>query len=113
MTLVVRTAGDPMTVAAAVRAEARALDPQTPLFEAETLAAQGEVFTGALTRGSCEERITGTVKGNKVVFSVQGKSGGWEPFRHTYTGTLESPTRMSGTIELWEGSSGKWTATKK
>jgi len=113
MTLVVRTADDPMTVAAEVRAEARALDPQMPMFEAETLAAQGEVFTGKLSRGSGEERITGTVKGNKVVFRVEGKSGGWEPFKHTYTGAIESPTRMSGTIEFAEGSSGKWTATKK
>jgi len=113
MTLVVRTAGDPMTVAAAVRAEARALDPQMPVFEAETLVAPGEWFTGAFAHGSGEEKIIGTVKGNKVVFDVEGKSGGLEPFKHTYTGTLESPTRMSGTIEFGERSSGKWTATKK
>src|SRR5262249_7492139 len=112
MTLVVRTAGDPTSVAAAVQAEARALDPRMPMFEAETLATQGEVFTGSISRGA-GERVTGTVKGNKVVFSVEGKSGGWEPFKHTYTGTIESPTRMSGTIEFGEGSSGRWTATKK
>jgi predicted permease len=40
MTLVVRTAGDPTTVAAAVRREARALDPAMPMFEVETLATQ-------------------------------------------------------------------------
>ncbi len=40
MTLVVRTAGNPTTVAAAVRREARALDPQMPMFEAETLSTQ-------------------------------------------------------------------------
>ncbi len=40
MTLVVRTAGDPTTVAAAVRREARPLDPQMPMFEVETLATQ-------------------------------------------------------------------------
>src|SRR5262245_5757324 len=113
MTLVVRTPGDPMTVAAAVRAEARALDPQMPMFEVETLAAQGEVFTGALARGSGEEKIIGTVKGNKVVFSVEGISGGWEPFKHNYIGTVNSTTEMSGTIEFGEGSSGRWTATKK
>jgi len=112
MTLVVRTAGDPTSVAAAVQAEARALDPRMPMFEAETLATQGEVFTGSLSRG-VGERVTGTLKGNKVVFSVEGKSGGLAPFKHTYTGTIESPTRMSGTIEFGEGSSGKWTATKK
>jgi len=40
MTLVVRTAGDPTSVAAAVRREARAMDPAMPMFEVETLATQ-------------------------------------------------------------------------
>jgi putative ABC transport system permease protein len=40
MTLVVRTAGDPTSVAAVVRREARAMDPAMPMFEVETLATQ-------------------------------------------------------------------------
>src|SRR5262249_49883550 len=40
MTLVVRTAGDPNSVAVAVRREARAMDPDMPMFEVETLATQ-------------------------------------------------------------------------
>jgi predicted permease len=40
MTLVVRTASDPLTVAAAVRRETQAMDPQMPRFEIETLATQ-------------------------------------------------------------------------
>jgi predicted permease len=40
LTLVVRTAGDPTSVAAAVRREARAMDPAMPMFEVETLATQ-------------------------------------------------------------------------
>jgi predicted permease len=40
MTLVVRTSGNPMQVAAAVRREARTLDPAMPMFEVETLATQ-------------------------------------------------------------------------
>src|SRR5215831_4986174 len=40
MTLVVRTAGDPTSVAAAVRREAQAMDPAMPMFEVETLATQ-------------------------------------------------------------------------
>jgi len=40
MTLVVRTEGDPTTIAAAVRREARAMDPAAPMFEVETLAEQ-------------------------------------------------------------------------
>ncbi len=42
MTLVVRTAGDPTTVAAAVQREARALDNAMPLFAVETIATQIE-----------------------------------------------------------------------
>ncbi len=40
MTLVVRTAGDPTSIAAAARREARAMDPAAPMFEVETLATQ-------------------------------------------------------------------------
>ncbi len=40
MTLVVRTAGDPTSIAAAARREAQALDPAMPMFEVETLATQ-------------------------------------------------------------------------
>src|SRR5215472_12079553 len=40
MTLVVRTEGDPITVAAAVRRETRSMDPAMPMFEVETLATQ-------------------------------------------------------------------------
>jgi predicted permease len=40
MTLVVRTAGNSTSVAAAVRREARAMDPGMPMFEVETLATQ-------------------------------------------------------------------------
>ena len=40
MTLVVRTADDPMAVATSVRRETRALDPAMPMFEVETLATQ-------------------------------------------------------------------------
>jgi predicted permease len=43
MTLVVRTAGDNAPLAAAIQREARALDPQMPRFEVETLAAQLDV----------------------------------------------------------------------
>jgi len=42
MTLVVRTAGDPTTVAAAVQREARALDNAMPVFAVETVATQVE-----------------------------------------------------------------------
>jgi len=40
MTMAVRTAGDPTSIAAAVRREARAMDPAMPMFEVEPLATQ-------------------------------------------------------------------------
>ncbi|MGH9938483.1 MAG: FtsX-like permease family protein, partial [Blastocatellia bacterium] len=40
MTLLVQAVGDPVTLAAALQREARALDPVMPMFQAETLAAQ-------------------------------------------------------------------------
>jgi len=42
MTLVVRTIGDPTTVAAALQREARALDNAMPIFAVETIATQVE-----------------------------------------------------------------------
>src|SRR5262245_1614020 len=54
MTLVVRTAGDPLTVAAAVRRETQAMDPQMPRFEVETLAKQ-------ITASLSKERLLATL----------------------------------------------------
>jgi predicted permease len=56
MTLVVRTMGDPTPVVAAVRREARALDPAMPMFEVETLATQ---VAASLQR----ERLLATLSG--------------------------------------------------
>jgi hypothetical protein len=49
------------------------------------------------------------VKGNKVEFSVEVKN---KSVRVNYTGAIESPAKMSGTLEFPKGP-GKWTATKK
>ena len=81
--------------------------PQTFVFKQE-----GEKLTGTQSGGSSEPTVTGSVKGNKVVFSVEGKNRSGEPYKNTYTGTIESPTKMTGTVEFPKGP-GKWTATKK
>ena len=44
--------------------------------------------------GLGERQITGTVKGNKVVFGYEGKREG-QTLKITYTGTIESPTKMT------------------
>ena len=73
---------------------------------------EGEKLTGDSSGGFPEGKVTGTVKGNKVEFSVEGKNRSGESVRINYTGAIESPTKMLGTLEFPKGP-GKWTATKK
>jgi len=73
---------------------------------------EGEKLTGDSSGGFPEGKVTGTVKGHKVEFSVEGKNRSGESVRINYTGAIESLTKMSGTLEFPKGP-GKWTATKK
>jgi hypothetical protein len=70
---------------------------------------EGEKLTGDSSGGFPQGKVTGTVKGNKAAFTVEGKN---KSVRINYTGTIESPTKMSGSCEFPKGP-GKWTATKK
>ena len=71
----------------------------------------GEKLSG--TGGaSGEQKVAGTVKGNAVAFSVEGKNRSGEPYKNTYSGTIESANKMAGTCEFPKGP-GKWTATRK
>jgi len=54
MTLVARATGDPVSLAAALQREARALDPAMPMFQAETLAEQ-------LDASLAQERLVATL----------------------------------------------------
>jgi hypothetical protein len=71
----------------------------------------GEKLTGSQSSGSGEQKVTGTVKGNKVEFSVEGKNRSGETYKNTFTGTIDSPAKMTGTAEFPKGW-GAWTATK-
>jgi hypothetical protein len=73
---------------------------------------QGEKLAGSQSDGSGEPKAAGAVKANKVQFSVEGKNRSGDPYKNTFTGAIESPTKMSGACEFPKGS-GKWTATKK
>ena len=77
-----------------------------------TLKQQGEKLTGSQSDASGETKVTGTVKGDKVSFSSEGKNRNGDPYKNNYAGTIESPAKMSGTCEFPKGG-GKWTATKK
>jgi hypothetical protein len=54
------------------------------------------------------------VKGDKVAFSFDVVYPDKPSIKVSYTGTVESPTRMSGDVEyIGGGARGKWNATKK
>jgi len=73
----------------------------------------GEKLTGTLSGQSGEQKITGTVKGDQVVFSFDiTMRGQTQPSKVTYTGTIESPTKMTGAAEYPKGTV-NWSATKK
>ena len=72
----------------------------------------GEQLTGTQPGGGHVAQVTGSVKGDKVVFRVEGKDRNGEPFKNNYTGTIQSPTKMSGTAEFVKESA-TWTATKR
>jgi hypothetical protein len=73
---------------------------------------EGEKLTGTYNGPLGEQKVTGTVKGAEAVFGFEGTYND-RPIKATYTGTIESAARMTGTVEFNGGQRGKWTATKK
>ncbi|MEK6321088.1 MAG: hypothetical protein AABN33_05335 [Acidobacteriota bacterium] len=71
-----------------------------------------ENLTGSYDGPLGQYKVTGTVKDNKAVFGFEFTNEG-VTHKATYTGTLETDTKMSGTVEITDGPKGKWTATKK
>lgn len=73
---------------------------------------QGEQLTGTQSGElGGDHDITGTVRGNRVVFGFEAIHKG-QTLKFTYTGTIESATKMTGTLDMPKGP-GKWTAAKK
>ncbi|HSE36939.1 MAG TPA: hypothetical protein VLG74_06515 [Blastocatellia bacterium] len=71
-----------------------------------------ETLTGSYDGPLGQQKVTGTVKENKAVFGFEFTIEGVTN-KATYTGTIESATRMTGTVEFSGGRRGKWTATRK
>jgi len=71
-----------------------------------------EALTGSYDGPLGQHNISGSVKENKVVFGFEFTNEG-ETRKVSYTGTIESATKMSGTMEISGGPKGKWTGTKK
>jgi hypothetical protein len=57
--------------------------------------------------------VTGAVKGNKVVFGWEMKGNRGTTFTVAFKGTIESATKMTGTVGPPFCKDCNWTATKK
>jgi hypothetical protein len=75
---------------------------------------EADKLTGTYNGPLGEYKVTGTVTGVKAVFGFEFTQDG-DPGKATYTGTIESPTKMTGTVEFSgdKGSGrGKWVASR-
>ena len=73
---------------------------------------EGEKLTGTYNGPLGDHTVTGTLNGDKAVFSFEFTNDG-QTVKATYTGKVESPTKMTGIVEFSGDGQGKWTATKK
>jgi hypothetical protein len=75
---------------------------------------EADKLTGTYKGPLGELNVTGTVTDAKAVFGYEITRGG-ETVKATYTGTIESPTKMTGTVEF-SGNNvsdrGKWEAIR-
>lgn len=76
---------------------------------------EGENLTGTYEGPLGKADVTGTVKGNDIVFSIFVHTRG-QDVRITYTGKLQGPDKMKGTVRFGdnaEGGEGTWTGKKQ
>jgi hypothetical protein len=73
---------------------------------------EGEKITGTYSGPLGEQKVAGSVKGDKAVFGFEISRDG-ETIKATYTGTIESPAKMTGTVAFNDVALGKWTGTRK
>jgi hypothetical protein len=71
-------------------------DKLTTIF---VLKQEGDKLTGTYNSPLGQREVTGTVAGAKAVFGFDFTVKG-ETRKGTYTGNIESPTKMAGTLEL-------------
>jgi len=78
-----------------------------------TLKQDGEALSGHYSSETLGEAdLTGTVKAAAVVFTFTAQVQGFS-VPVSYSGTLESPTSMKGTLTITGVGEGTFTATKK
>jgi hypothetical protein len=74
---------------------------------------EGEKLTGTYSGPLGEQKVTGTVKGDKAAFGFEASRDG-ETIKAAYSASIESPSKMTGTVEFSGGNTrGTWTGTKR
>jgi hypothetical protein len=81
----------------------------TPTFNFKQ---EGEKLTGQYKGAFGEAPLTGTVKDNKIEFSLKVEAQG-QALTLTYAGTIEKDGTMKGTVSLGEVGSGTWTGKRQ
>jgi hypothetical protein len=73
---------------------------------------KGGALRGTQSGGLGDNDVAGTLEGNRVTLSGEGKTKSGQPFRISYIGEIESSTKMTGTLTFFKGV-GKWSAVRK
>jgi hypothetical protein len=79
---------------------------------------QGDKLTGSYEGGLGRQEVTGSITRGTAVFGFRTarpvqRDFYLETITVTWAGTLESETKMSGTVEFTDGQKGTWTAERK
>ncbi|MCI0486321.1 MAG: hypothetical protein L0229_06945 [Blastocatellia bacterium] len=77
-----------------------------------TFKQEGETLSGSYKGQFGEGPITGTVKGSDIMFSVKINAQG-QDIEVVYSGKIEGPGQMKGTVKLGEFGEGTWTGKKQ
>ena len=77
----------------------------SPTFEFKQ---DGEKLSGTYKGQFGESKLEGTVKGNQVDFTITSENG-----KISYTGTVESTTKMKGKVDLAGMATGTFTGTRQ
>jgi hypothetical protein len=77
-----------------------------------TFKQEGEKLSGQYKGAFGEAPLTGTVKENKIEFTLKVEAQG-QALSLTYTGTIEKDGTMKGTVKLGEAASGTWTGKRQ
>ncbi len=72
----------------------------------------GEKLTGTYNGTFGTADLTGTVKDNNIQFTFEAQVGD-QKGKVTYTGKIDGPAKMSGTVDYAGLGNGSWTGTKQ